>query len=728
MPRPRSEPRPDPAASRHRIGSGRAVSRAAVTLALGLAAIVLSQSAGLKPSDDPIEATSTSQAVVAAANPPVSGNSVDRCPADTPSYRSRPDLKPIGICAARGTGQTAPGYLFTATKQPGGGGETIFDNEGTVVWHRPEILADVHNLQVVTIGGKQRLVYYAGAWLTEEVDSRGSYIVLDEHYREIGRIRSPDSAASGLHELQITADDTALIGAYVPVLRVFLGRPLVVFDYVVREIDFQHGGAVLFEWRALDHIPLEQSHLPVPGQFGSFDYFHGNSIDVMSDGNLLISGRNTGGIYKVSRADGRVIWTLGMVGNGPGTFGPSLAGSEFGWFCYQHDAREQEDGTITLFDNGGAGPGCRHSSRSLTIRLDPSAGVARVVKEFRHTPDISAAFSGNNDVLPNGNHLVSWGDKRLATEFGPEGTPTLELSLGQIVYRIHRSPWKGFPESPPDAIVERGEESRVYVSWNGATEVTRWRVLGGPTADSVRPLGPPVAKQGFETSMVIPSDVPVVVVEALDAKGRPLPHGRAIAAASADPARSVVPHLSRILDTVRGYSAMGFNPIWAVIGGLIIGVPWTLVRLLRRVPLGPAAGGLAGIVAAAVMAGAIGRPYDVQPLAVVVGAAYLAVLVVANLLNRPLTGTVIGLVAGWGPGWRRDSQLLHTALRAGWLWAGLLAVKVGVALVLYTAGAMVALDLARFTLSWPAMLLASWLTCVIVRRGASGPRVAGRSR
>ena len=36
-----------------------------------------------------------------------------------------------------------------------------------------------------------------------------------------------------------------------------------VFDGVVEEIDVATGG-VLFEWHSLDHVPLTESHAPVP--------------------------------------------------------------------------------------------------------------------------------------------------------------------------------------------------------------------------------------------------------------------------------------------------------------------------------------------------------------------------------------------------------------------------------------------------------------------------------
>src|SRR5215471_2449258 len=103
-------------------------------------------------------------------------------------------------------------------------------------------------------------------------------------------------------------------------------------------------------WNSLDHVPVTDSEYPVPSS-GTFDYFHGNSIALTSDGNLLISARNTSAVYDVNRTTGAVIWELGGKHS---SF--TLAPSGQQWFCYQHQARRPEAKVITLFDDGGTGP------------------------------------------------------------------------------------------------------------------------------------------------------------------------------------------------------------------------------------------------------------------------------------------------------------------------------------------------------------------------------------
>jgi hypothetical protein len=65
-----------------------------------------------------------------------------------------------------------------------------------------------------------------------------------------------------------------------------------------------------------------------------------------------------------------------------------------------------------------------------------------------------------------------------------------------------------------------GSNETVYASWNGATDVARWRVLGGSSAKSLVPVAV-APKEGFETSVsIVPA--PYVAVQALASSGRVL--------------------------------------------------------------------------------------------------------------------------------------------------------------------------------------------------------------
>jgi hypothetical protein len=59
----------------------------------------------------------------------------------------------------------------------------------------------------------------------------------------------------------------------------------------------------------------------------------------------------------------------------------------------------------------------------------------------------------------------------------------------------------------------------VYASWNGATEVARWRVLGGARPGALHALAPAHAKTGFETAIHLQRPTKYLAVQALDSRG-----------------------------------------------------------------------------------------------------------------------------------------------------------------------------------------------------------------
>ena len=88
-------------------------------------------------------------------------------------------------------------------------------------------------------------------------------------------------------------------------------------DSVVQEIDIPTG-LVLFQWDSLDHVPLTDTYetLPTKAQPPTESATRSttsivNSIQPDTDGNLLISGRNTWAVYKVNQQTGAIMWTLG---------------------------------------------------------------------------------------------------------------------------------------------------------------------------------------------------------------------------------------------------------------------------------------------------------------------------------------------------------------------------------------------------------------------------------
>ncbi|TML01404.1 MAG: ArsR family transcriptional regulator, partial [Actinobacteria bacterium] len=189
-------------------------------------------------------------------------------------------------------------------------------------------------------------------------------------------------------------------------------------------------------------------------------------------------------------------------------------------------ARRRPGGILTLFDNEAA-PKLRSQSRGIVLRVDERRKRATLLHTFVHTPPLVAVDQGNMQQLANGNYLVGWGHQPYVSEFGPHGKTVLDLRFGPVgvdSYRAYRFPWIGRPRSRP-AIAVEGDT--LYTSWNGATEVRAWQLLGGAEKSKLRALLT-VPKAGFETAIPLPNEAAWVAVRALDRLGRSLARSRAV--------------------------------------------------------------------------------------------------------------------------------------------------------------------------------------------------------
>ena len=439
------------------------------------------------------------------------GSSVGHA-AGAPRYRvfvTRADLQPPPVKLFKLTGRASTGYIFIAPKKKvKQAGPLILDNRGRVVWFYPvDAGRGVTDFRAQRYRGKPVLTWWRGS--SADGSRHGRYSIYDNRYKLVAQVQPGHGLPGDMHEFSITRRNTALMTlsntVYVKSRRVLEGA--------FQEIDIKTG-RVLFEWHSIGRVKLVESYYRLPKDSSLiYDYFHMNSIEIDRDGNFLVSGRNTHTIYKIERRTGNIIWRLGGRRN---DFALG-AGVRFGW---QHDARRQRNGTLTLFDNEAA-PRLRKQSRGLVLRLDEQRLRATVVHSFVHDPPITAVDQGNMQRLSNGNYLVGWGHEPYFTEFGPHGGAVLDARFarhGADSYRAYRGRWIGRPTRPP-AVAVQGNS--IYVSWNGATEVAAWQLVAGADRKKLRPVLT-VPKTGFEEALPLPAGAAWVAVRALDRLGHSL--------------------------------------------------------------------------------------------------------------------------------------------------------------------------------------------------------------
>jgi len=184
-------------------------------------------------------------------------------------------------------------------------------------------------------------------------------------------------------------------------------------DYLI-EIDPK--GKTIWKWQASKH--LDPAIDIIGSVYKREEWLHANSIDVLKNGNLLLTSRNTDSIYVIDRKSGKIVQRWGNAsyidegtgqieyrmpnsGMNPTTFDETLAGP--------HDAQQIPEGypgagNITIYNNG------IYTGVSRVVEFDPNKKqvVAQTRAGALGRPPYSA-FMGSAHRLPNGNTLVCEG-------------------------------------------------------------------------------------------------------------------------------------------------------------------------------------------------------------------------------------------------------------------------------------------------------------------------------
>jgi Arylsulfotransferase (ASST) len=435
-------------------------------------------------------------------------------------YRSAPGLTPstVTVTTPARPGATRGDFFLAPYQGEGAAGPMIVDQGGNLVWFHPLPAGEqATNFGVQDYRGKPALVWWQGR-IVQAGFGEGEDVIYDSSYRHLASVRAGNGYQADLHEIRLTPGGTAWIDAFDPVeanLSAAHGPTrAVLLDSVVQEIDTRTG-LVMWEWHALGHVPITESEVPVAEGGLPWDYAHVNSIDPGFAGDVLLSARSTSALYDVDIHSGGVRWRLG----GKRSSFTLGAGAAFYW---QHDAEFQPGGQISLFDNGSEPPR-EKQSRGLLLTIPRVTDSVSLDRQFVNpTRTLLSVSQGSMARLAGGNWLLGYGRLPNFTEFDPAGRVLYDATLASNVqdFSVALSPWRGRPLTPPSLTATRlgGEHVAVQVSWNGATEVARWRVLAGRSRRALSPVAA-VPRTGFETAITARAPGPYLAVQALDRSG-----------------------------------------------------------------------------------------------------------------------------------------------------------------------------------------------------------------
>lgn len=429
----------------------------------------------------------------------------------TKRFHSEPWLHPEAVSVSRDP-DTSSGDIFLTPTNGHAGGLMILNPSGQLVWFHSVAPGYATNLEVQSYRGQPVLTWWQG-----HHGGRGGYVIANRSYQTLAVVRAGHGDKTDPHDFVITPQGTAwLVGTReVRANLTHVGGPRrgMVWDKVIQKVDIPTG-KVLWQWNAYHHIPLNASHVPPKNRFA--DAYHLNSIQVLPNGNLLVSSRSTWSVYEISTRTGRVLWTLGGKYS---KFHVSVA-ARFEW---QH-AAHLVGSTLTLFDDAD-NPQEEPQSSAKVLAVNFAARTATLRKRYVHSPPLLSPSQGNAQTLPNGHVFVGWGAEPDFSEYAPSGRQILTgtFALGISSYRALRFRWTAEPVKHPVLAASSGKHgtATVWASWNGATGVASWRVLGGSSTTSLRPVAKK-ARYSFETQIRLNRRPRYVQVQALSAGGQVL--------------------------------------------------------------------------------------------------------------------------------------------------------------------------------------------------------------
>ena len=163
-------------------------------------------------------------------------------------------------------GKPAAGYIFTTNfyslNEPpmiGQSGPLILDRRLQPVWFQPvpeSVVAS--NLSLQTYEGKPALAWWQGVVTKTGQTESGEYVVVNQHYQPVARLKGADGWTLTLHELLIDGENawvTANKNLAMDLSKYGGAYNGAMIDSAVQEYNLRTG-RLLRTWDALDHIPL----------------------------------------------------------------------------------------------------------------------------------------------------------------------------------------------------------------------------------------------------------------------------------------------------------------------------------------------------------------------------------------------------------------------------------------------------------------------------------------
>ena len=172
-------------------------------------------------------------------------------------------------------------------------------------------------------------------------------------------------------------------------------------DFAVQQHDLQTG-RLLYTWDAYRHVALSDSYQAPPAKATvPGDAYHGNSADLVGNGQFFVPMRNTRAALLVEARTGRIVWTLG--GKDSGISVPSNA-----HFERQHDVTLSNGDLLTVCDDNCCeilGDGTFGSpggpAKGPVLQLDQKKHTVALVHRYLHAVPGRSTWTAHTSTWPS---------------------------------------------------------------------------------------------------------------------------------------------------------------------------------------------------------------------------------------------------------------------------------------------------------------------------------------
>ena len=323
----------------------------------------------------------------------------------------------------------SPGNLFLGPSSGGFGHLIILDDQLIPLFYK-KVDWGVFDFKLQPNG---KLTYNIYSVYSYGLDSSGTR---DKQYI------TPQGFALDVHDLQVLEDGSYYIfgrdhitidmSQYVP----GGDTAAVLVAHTIHHMDVNDNE--LWRWHSIDHYDILDVDEHINLTLHTIDWTHCNSMDIDSDGNLIISTRNFNEITKINRQTGEIIWRLGGERNQFQFINDNRG------FSRQHDARILSNGHLALFDNGHYL--IPQYSSYVEYEIDEQNFTATLIRRYSRNGTIYSDTRGGVQELLNGNILISWDNLQnpFVSEIDADDSTEYEVIYDDYAhqYRAYKFPWK----------------------------------------------------------------------------------------------------------------------------------------------------------------------------------------------------------------------------------------------------------------------------------------------